>query len=155
MHGLEIAFPFLDRDLITFMMAIPGEVHAWNGVPKAILRKAMTGVVPGQILDRHEKSDFTHLVNETLEQNYTRLMNCFKPDAQAFQWNYLDGAVLEKSLASLKKGLKSSDCRSAWVLWDLLSLELWLQVFFRGTQGRIEVPVESEKIMRKSEEVKI
>ena len=131
MHGLEMAFPFLDKDLIAFMMAIPGEVHAWKGVPKALLREAMTGMVPGAILDRHEKADFTDLVNKALEQNYSRLIDSIKPDGQAIQRGYLNGTVLKESLASLRKGLNGSDCRSAWVLWDLLSLELWLQVFFK------------------------
>src|ERR1051326_1242439 len=31
-HGLEMAFPFLDRDLIAFLMAIPGEMQTRDGV---------------------------------------------------------------------------------------------------------------------------
>jgi hypothetical protein len=115
----------------------------------------MTGIVPDAILNRHEKADFTDLVNKALEQNYGQLIDCLNPDGQTIQRHYLDGTVLKNSLASLRKGLNGSDCRSAWVLWDLLSLELWLQVFFGKTQSSIEVSVESEKIMRKSEEVKI
>ena len=38
-YGLEVAFPFLDRDLIAFLMAIPGEMHAHHGVPRALLRR--------------------------------------------------------------------------------------------------------------------
>ena len=39
MYGMEMAFPFLDRDLLSFLMAIPGEMQTWNGVPKALLRR--------------------------------------------------------------------------------------------------------------------
>src|SRR5439155_17111426 len=38
MHGLDMAFPFLDRDLIAFLMAIPGEMQTRDGVPKALVR---------------------------------------------------------------------------------------------------------------------
>jgi asparagine synthase (glutamine-hydrolysing) len=51
MYGLETAYPFLDRDLVAFLMAIPGEVLTRGGVPKALLRavrmKRWSGTFPG------------------------------------------------------------------------------------------------------------
>jgi asparagine synthase (glutamine-hydrolysing) len=153
MHGLEMTFPFLDRDLIAFMMSVPGEIHAWKGVPKALLRAAMIGIVPGAILDRHDKSDFTHLVNEALEEDYDQLIQHLRPDGHASQRGYLNGKVFEESMLSLKKGLNGSDCQSAWVLWDLLSLELWLQRFFGKTNGEKEVTTKWEGTTKTSLDV--
>ena len=65
-YGLESAYPFLDRDLVAFLMAIPGEVQTRNGVPKALLRAALHGVLPDAITLRRSKGDFTHLVNEAV-----------------------------------------------------------------------------------------
>src|SRR5262249_9445332 len=36
--GIESATPFLDRDLIAYLMSIPGDIQNHNGVPRALLR---------------------------------------------------------------------------------------------------------------------
>ena len=41
--GVEMWFPFLDRDVIGFLMAIPGEMAMWKGQHRAILREGMRG----------------------------------------------------------------------------------------------------------------
>src|SRR5205823_4919139 len=69
MFGLEMAFPFLDRDVIQFMMSVPGAVVNQDGVPKAILRRAERGMVPDRILGRKTKADFTAVVNEGIRQD--------------------------------------------------------------------------------------
>ena len=130
MHGLEIAFPFLDRELIQFMIAIPGEIHARGGVPKALLRQAMRGVVPAPILCRQWKADFAHLVNAGMDQEYPQLVECLQSGGRATALGYLRQTVLEEELAPLRAGLQRANCRAAWLLSDLLSLELWLQAFF-------------------------
>jgi len=44
--------PFLDRDLLAYLMAVPGEIQNRGGVPRALLRDAMRGIVPDAILGR-------------------------------------------------------------------------------------------------------
>src|SRR5262249_13109486 len=58
MHSLDTAFPFLDRDLIAFLMAIPGEIQSRDGVPKALLRDACAHILPRSIARRRSKADF-------------------------------------------------------------------------------------------------
>lgn len=55
--GIESITPFLDRDLIAYLMAIPGEVQNRGGVPRALLREAMRGIVPDAILARRWRAD--------------------------------------------------------------------------------------------------
>lgn len=131
MHGLEIAFPFLDRNLLSFLMSIPGEVQTWKGVPKALLREAMRGLLPDAIVRRTWKADFTHLVNEGMQRDFASLAQCLRADRMAIKWGYVKGGVMEKELGRLKDGLQGRhDSEIAWALSDLLGLELWLQVFF-------------------------
>ena len=51
-EGLELLTPFLDRDVIGFLMSIPGEIQNRGGVPRALLRDAMRAIVPEPILQR-------------------------------------------------------------------------------------------------------
>ena len=57
--GLESVTPFLDRDVIAYLMAIPGEIQTHGGVPRALLRDSMRGIVPDIILDRRWRADGT------------------------------------------------------------------------------------------------
>ena len=130
MHGLEVAFPFFDRDLLSFLMAIPGEVLTHNGVPKALLRESMRGVLPEEIVKRRSKADFTHLVNEGSENDYPKLIQNLDK-GRAMDLGYVKGDVLKVKLEALRGGLKDPSCKSAWALSALIGLETWLQTFFR------------------------
>lgn len=135
-HGLEMAFPFLDRELLSFLMAVAGKVLTWNGVPKALLRAAMRGVLPEAIVHRRWKADFSHLVNEAVERDLPRVAHCLDGDAHAIVSGYVTRDVLEKNLKQIGVRLSGPTCEVAWSLSDLLGLELWLRVFFGENGGR-------------------
>ena len=139
MHGIDIAFPFLDRDLLTFLMSIPGDIQTWNGIPKALLRKGMKGVLPEAIVNRKSKADFTHLVNEGMERNYPKLLDSLESGAAAMTWGYVNRPRLQDQLRALRETIGGAATGEvAWSLTDLLGLELWLQVFFKPRTVRDE-----------------
>ena len=141
-YGLETAFPFLDRDLVSFVMSIPGDMQAWKGVPKGILREALRGVLPEAIRERRWKADFSHLVNEGMEQDYPKLVQCLQAEELAVKFGYLKGAALKQDLARMKDRIRGPHCAVSWGLSDLLGLELWLQVFF-GRNNHIHAELET------------
>jgi asparagine synthase (glutamine-hydrolysing) len=55
--GIQWTTPFLDRDLIAYVMSVPGEIQQRGGVPRALLRDAMRGIVPDEILQRRWKNE--------------------------------------------------------------------------------------------------
>jgi asparagine synthase (glutamine-hydrolysing) len=129
LQGLEMAFPFLDRDLLAFLLAIPGEVQSWNGVPKALLREGLRGVLPNAIAERRTKADFTDLVNAGTDQDFPQLVDCLQ-HGLAVQFGYLQGDVLAEEFARLKDQVQGGTCEVAWKLADLMGFEQWLEVFF-------------------------
>lgn len=140
MHGCDMAFPFLDRDLLTFLMSIPGEIQTWNGVPKGLLREAMRGILPDAIADRRWKADFSHLVNQGMEHDYPRLVDSLASESAAVKWGYLDGDATQALLQESGRPLQRHTCEAAWALSDLVGLELWLQVFFEKKDKQKETP---------------
>lgn len=132
MHGLEMAFPFLDRDLISFLMAIPGEVQHQDGVPKAILREAVRDVLPNAIANRTGKADFTDFVNEGLVRDYPRLVDLLWSGGLAVRSGYTDAEGLRVELAHLKDRIRARNSVVSRNLADLIGLELWLRVFFNA-----------------------
>ncbi len=140
-HGLEIGLPFLDQDLVSYLMAIPGEVQTWKGVPKGILREAMRGVLPPQILGRRGKADFTDLVNDGVDRNYPQLLQCLRSGGMVIRRGYVDGGVMHNELKRLRNRIRRPDNLVSWCLSDLLGLEIWLQVFFGEEITQKEVDV--------------
>src|SRR5205085_9717943 len=53
--GMDMALPYLDRDLLWFLMSIPGEFLTEGGVHRGLLRKAMEGILPLEIRERRSK----------------------------------------------------------------------------------------------------
>jgi len=54
-HGVESRAPFLDPNLFGYALALPPRQKIQKGYGKFILREAMTGLVPGNILNRSRK----------------------------------------------------------------------------------------------------
>jgi len=129
MYGLETSFPFLDRDLISFLVRIPGEIQTWQGVPKGLLRQAMRGVLPASIAERRWKAGFNQLVYDGTSQEYPQVRECLVGTA-AVRRGYVRSDWIERELMPLQGQMGVRDCRVAWSLRDLVGLELWLQTFF-------------------------
>jgi asparagine synthase (glutamine-hydrolysing) len=129
-HALDIAFPFLDRDLVGFLMAIPGDVYALDGVPRVLLREAMRGVLPDSIRARTWKSDFSGFVNQGLQDDAAAIVQTMNAASLAVRFGYLDAERLAPEVARLMKTQPAADCINSWDLADTYGLEMWLQVFW-------------------------
>lgn len=129
-HGVEPAFPFLDRDLLAFLMGVPGTVLVQDGVPKALLRGALSGTVPDSILRRRTKGDFTASVNDAARRDYQAVVKFLGPDSLVVQLGYVDAEKLTRGLAALDGAMHGSmTCVPSWHLMGLVALELWLRQF--------------------------
>lgn len=55
MNSLEVRAPYLDIDLVNFVRRIPSNYKFRNGTTKYILKKALQGLIPAEILTRKKK----------------------------------------------------------------------------------------------------
>jgi asparagine synthase (glutamine-hydrolysing) len=127
MHGMDAAFPFLDRDLIAYLIALPGELQTHRGIPKAVLRQAMKGVLPEAIASRRSKADFSADVNAETAQDYDKLVARLGAGTRAAAFGY---ARADAANHTVRPSPDADTCSLSWALKDLLSLELWLEEFF-------------------------
>ncbi|MEN3340508.1 MAG: hypothetical protein V7647_4184 [Acidobacteriota bacterium] len=113
--GLEHATPFLDRDVITYLMSVPGDVLNRGGVPRALLRDAMAGLVPAEILRRRWRNDSA--TPAALERDRRQTALAFRTELRA---SHALGYLPDVRYADLDSV-------------DLVGLEVWSQVFFSDT----------------------
>jgi asparagine synthase (glutamine-hydrolysing) len=52
----EKCYPYIDRDLLEFVYAVPREQLVRPGHRRSLMRRALTGVVPGEVLNRKRKA---------------------------------------------------------------------------------------------------
>jgi asparagine synthase (glutamine-hydrolysing) len=76
-HGLEVRVPFCDYRIVEYAYNIPWEMKSYNGREKGLVRQAMSGLLPEDVLWR-KKSPYpkTHNPNymELLEQRLNALL---------------------------------------------------------------------------------
>lgn len=65
---IENRYPFFDRRLVEFSLAIPEEQRWCNEWPKAVLRKAMVGILPEHIRNRKDKAEFSSIFDHELRK---------------------------------------------------------------------------------------
>lgn len=68
-HSLEVRVPFCDYRIAEYLYAVPWEYKDWNGKEKGLLRCAMEGVLPQEVLWR-KKSPYP----KTFDPKYEALM---------------------------------------------------------------------------------
>ncbi len=122
-HGREVRLPFLDRRVAELALSLPADLLYRDGETKAVLRRALRGVVPEPVLARREKVGFEPpqrrwLADAALAGRAREVL--LDPGARTA--GLVDRAVVERDVAA-----------GAWRdpdgLWRALNLELWLRAF--------------------------
>ena len=111
--SLEGRVPFLDHKFVELAMSIPTRVKTKDGVLKYILKKAVRGVIPDELIDR-KKQGFGVPVYEWF---FDRLGAQVRRDLDEFcdQTDFLDGAQVRRIL----------DRGQAQQAWYLHNFAMW------------------------------
>jgi asparagine synthase (glutamine-hydrolysing) len=110
--SLEARVPFLDHKFVELAMSIPAEVKTRNGNLKYILKKAVRGLIPEDLIDR-KKQGFGVPVREWFSD---RLGNFARDELRGFCRNTDFLEANEVDLLTRKDGKRA---------WYLLNLALW------------------------------
>jgi asparagine synthase (glutamine-hydrolysing) len=118
-RSLEVRVPFLDTPLVEFVCALPDAARIDPGVPKGLLRAAMAGLLPSEILDQKKKT-FTLPWEEWLRTALkTRVEASLKDLAPALK-GHLHAAGVERVWDNFLNG------RTTWSRpWSLYVLNEW------------------------------
>jgi asparagine synthase (glutamine-hydrolysing) len=127
----EVRVPFLDKDLVEWVAwNVPPAWKLKGGEKKYIFRKAMTGMLPAEVLRQKKASfgapvdywlanDLREMVDDLLDETRIRRRGFFCPDTVS-RW------VREHRAGSRDWSMQ---------IWQLLTLELWNQAFMDRKPG--------------------
>jgi len=133
-HSVEARSPFLDQELMQFAASLPGDLklHGDNG--KHILKSAMRGVLPDEILDRNKMGFGVPLVtwfrNELRDLPQEVLL-----DPRTIGRGYFKRAEIERVINEHQR----SQADHSFRLWALLALEMWHREVVEAPTMRAQV----------------
>jgi asparagine synthase (glutamine-hydrolysing) len=118
-QSLEVRVPLLDTPLVEYLCALPDSVKFRNGVPKALLKAAVSELLPKEILEQRKRT-FTLPWEEWLRGPLkTKVENSLREIAPALQ-SFVKPAGLQNVWADFLAG------RTSWSRpWTLYVLNEW------------------------------
>jgi asparagine synthase (glutamine-hydrolysing) len=121
-NSVEVRVPFLDIELANYAMHLPAGYKVQGGERKRVLRCALRGIVPNEVLDR-PKRGFGVPYGRWLRENlYESLQTCAR-ESRAVRDGLLDGP----RIAHLADEHRRRRRDHGFLLWKALQLALWYQ----------------------------
>ena len=121
--SIESRVPFLDHKLVEFTARMPREMKLRGGTTKWILREAMRGILPSEILDR-PKMGFPVPIGGWFRGEYKHIVDEYVLGNRAMQREIFNGDFVRKLVAEHNAG-ENHDER----LWSLVNFEIWQRRF--------------------------
>jgi asparagine synthase (glutamine-hydrolysing) len=126
-NSLEVRCPFLDHELLEYAAGIPSHLKLKGLTTKYILKRALEGLVPAEIL-RRKKHGFGAPVGRWFRTRLRDYVRTILLDPRALRRGYFREAALQRLLEEHQSGKRDHGHR----LWALLTFELWHQVVIDG-----------------------
>ena len=110
-NSLEVRVPFLDHELVEYMLQLDERIYCKDGVTKHVLRENIKSVMPAQILNR-QKQGFVG-------------PDSYYQDVKWYRNRILGGRLLADALIrkdTVEKWIREED---HWRLWKIMVMECW------------------------------
>jgi asparagine synthase (glutamine-hydrolysing) len=128
---VDLALPYLDRDVLTLLVTVPPLVQMADATPKSLLRNAMHGIVPEPILQRRDKGDYSRPRHEETRKAMDRMFDELR-DGNALRAGLLDEGLFAHDLSALRNRLNIAEDELAPALARVYGVECWLRNFGIG-----------------------
>ena len=124
--SIESRVPFLDHKLAEFSARMPREMKLRSGTTKWILREAMKGILPTEILDR-PKMGFPVPVGQWFRGEFKHIVDEYVLGERATSRGIFDSNFV-RSLVTRHNSGENHDER----IWALVNFEIWMRRFIDG-----------------------
>jgi asparagine synthase (glutamine-hydrolysing) len=124
--SIESRVPFLDHRLVEFTARMPREMKFRGGTTKWVLRQAMKGILPPEILNR-PKMGFPVPVGDWFRGPFKRIVDEYVLGRLTLKRGIFDPDFVRKLVAEHNAG-ENHDER----IWALVNFEIWQRRFVDG-----------------------
>jgi asparagine synthase (glutamine-hydrolysing) len=124
-HSLEARSPFLDHELMEFAAGLPGRMKLRGGERKVLLRHALRGWLPDQVLDGPKRGFGLPMIGDWLRGGLRDMLVELLTDSRAASRDYFRQPVVRGLLDEHLSGR----AYHAEKLWTLMMFEVWHREF--------------------------
>jgi asparagine synthase (glutamine-hydrolysing) len=122
-HSREVRLPFLDRRVAEYAFSLPAAFLYRDGATKAVLRQAVAGIAPAEVLARRDKVAYEPPQARWFsEPDFVRVISAVLLDEGARRRGWYATGAIEADAAAGR-------WRDPSGIWRALNLELWLRAF--------------------------
>jgi asparagine synthase (glutamine-hydrolysing) len=126
-NGLELRVPFLDHKMVEFAATLPNSSKIHGGTGKALLRNAMRGVLPDEIIDRSKKG-FPIPIGSWLRTTLRQFTRDHLLASDSACSRYVDRGETARLVHQHEQGTADRSQE----IWTLLVFEFWHRHFIAG-----------------------
>jgi asparagine synthase (glutamine-hydrolysing) len=133
--SIESRVPFLDHKLVEFAARVPARYKARLFSGKHLLRRAMAGRLPAEVLSRTKKG-FPTPIRPWLRHQLSGKLRAALTDGRLAERNLIRADYVERLLSAHHSGSSAATegC------WRLLNFELWARIFLDRDPSLFTVP---------------
>jgi asparagine synthase (glutamine-hydrolysing) len=128
----EKSYPYLDRDLLEFLYAVPREQLIRPGQRRSLMRRALAGIVPSEILNRRRKAFIARAPTAAISAQWADAIEL----TQQMASESLGIVVPEKFVVALERARVGREIPMIPLL-RTIALELWLRNMLRARRLQI------------------
>ena len=128
-YSLEARSPFLDPEVMELAASLPADLKLRGTEKKVVLRDALRGWIPNEILDR-PKMGFGVPIVDWFRHDLRDWTRDILLDTVARERGWFDYGYVQATLDRHARGFEDASPR----IWALLVLELWLREFVDSPQ---------------------
>jgi asparagine synthase (glutamine-hydrolysing) len=125
--SLEVRVPFLNREVVAFAAALPVELKLHRLTGKYLLKRAMRGRLPAEVISRSKKGFGMPVAHWLLGELKPLVTDYLSPDRIRRQ-----GLFNEHAVTSLLEDHLSKRRDNRKLLWTMLVFQLWAERYLDG-----------------------
>jgi asparagine synthase (glutamine-hydrolysing) len=117
----ETRYPLLDRRLLEFLFAVPSEQLVRPGMRRSLMRRALVGILPGELLNRRRKATVNRAPRAAVADNWASILALTQHSVMS-SLNIVQETQLNAALEKCRQG---EDVRIVPLI-RTLGIEHWL-----------------------------
>jgi asparagine synthase (glutamine-hydrolysing) len=123
LHRREYRYPYLDRDLVDYLLRVPRDRLLKPGRRRFLMRNALRGIVPVEVLERRRKAFVARRSTISFSRDGEKIATLFE-NSQLGKTNLIDVGRLRSALLRM-----NSEQIREWLapIFRAVQLELWLK----------------------------
>jgi asparagine synthase (glutamine-hydrolysing) len=119
-YNVEFRHPFLDKDLVEFVLSLPPEYKYSKGWTKVLLRYSMKDILPEKIRSRIDKAEFSEVLTQQLNAiDIRKIMQ----ESNLVSLELIEQTKIDKLIVAFD----NNNYNELMFLWMVVNLEYWYQ----------------------------